>query len=185
MEPPPELAEAWRVYEALAALAGLAAADRFYLAELLPRELAYLKARRAPDRRYAASLHTLGESAEAVVIAAHLLGARQVVLLASPRTESNVPRVAGLLPGVRVAHRRVDPEDLDAVLAAALEAARDLPRPLAVDMTGGTKVMAAAMALAAERLQADLYYLASQHKTRYRRPLPGSERLVLVRNITG
>lgn len=183
MEVPPELREPWALYAALFRQVGPEVAGRFYLAELLPRELAYLKAHHPPLPAYAASLHTLGASPEVPVLVAELLGVEQVFLLATERTQDQVPRVQALLPGVEVEAVRVPADDLDLIVDAAVAAAQKLPRPLALDMTGGTKVMAAAMALAAERLGADLYYLASRSAKELRRPVPGSERLVLVRNF--
>ena len=182
---PPQLELPWQLFQALYVRDPEAAHD-FYLAEILPRELEILKeayGREHPDPpRYASSIHTLGQSVEAPVIAAWLLGVRAVHLLATERTLPGVETIKQLLPEVRVSHSLVPAEDMDAVARAAEAAAARLPGPLALDMTGGTKVMAAGMALAAERLGAALYYVASRSKSEYRRPLPGSERLVLVRN---
>ena len=117
------------------------------------------------------------------MLVARLLGVRRVFLLASERTEAQAAEVLALLPGLEVHHARIPADDLEAILHEALRVGRRLEGPLALDMTGGTKVMAAAMALAAERLGADLYYLASRSAKALRRPVPGSERLVLVRNF--
>ena len=183
MEVPSELREPWALYQALFRRVGATAADRFYLAEVLPRELAYLKSHHPPLRAYAASLHALGASPEVPVLVARLLNVRTVFLLTTERTHVQVPVVRALLPDLEVRESKVPADELELVLARAIAAARVLARPLAVDMTGGTKVMAVAMALAAERLGADLYYLSSQSAKGFRRPLPGSERLVLVRNF--
>jgi len=185
MEVPPQLELPWQLFKALY-VKDPEAANLFYLAEVLPRELRLLKEafqREHPGApQYASSIHTLGQSVEAPVIAAWLLGVQAMHLLATERTLPGVETIKQLLPEVRVSHSLVPAEDLDAVAKAAEEAAQRLPGPLALDMTGGTKVMAAGMTLAAERLGAALYYVASRSKSEFRRPLPGSERLVLVRN---
>ena len=180
---PPELRESWALYQALFRRVGPKAADRFYLAEVLPRELAYLENHHPPLPTYAASLHTLGSSPEAPVLVARLLKVRTVFLLVTERTRAQVPVVRTLLPDLEVREAEVPSDELEPIFERAVAVARGLARPLAVDMTGGTKVMAAAMVLAAERLGVDLYYLSSQAAKVFRRPVPGSERLVLVRNF--
>ena len=181
MRLPPELALPWRIYQAIYPK-DHEAAELFYLAEILPRELAVLRRTHQDLPTYASTIHTLGQSIEAPVITAALLGARRVHLLATEATAPLVERLRLLLPHAEITHSLILHDELDAVVQAASQAAAALPHPLALDMTGGTKVMAAGMALAAEKVKADLYYLSGGGKQNpYRRPLPASERLVLVR----
>lgn len=115
-----------------------------------------------------------------------LVKPRRVFFLCSPKTEK-------LIESIRV-HTGMDAHCLDrdfvekddalpiyqAVHAAFQKEENRLGRAprVAIDMTGGTKLMGAGCAMAGVLLKADIYYVAGDFDPVSRRPIPGTERLV-------
>jgi hypothetical protein len=80
-----------------------------------------------------------------------------------------------------------DPHGVYRVVKDVLDSMRseDGQRPYVVlDITGGRKVMSAAAALAAWQLNLALCYVEADYDPRLRRPVPGSDRLLVLGNPT-
>jgi hypothetical protein len=177
--------KAWQSFVEQYTKGDVEAAQAFYLAEVWPRLVeAWRRAPRGevPSAPYPASVHTLGTSPEAAVLAALALGAKEVHLLHTADTARHLPFVAEWTGAKVVPHEidREDPTPLYRVVRAIVAAAGG---PVALDMTGGTKVMSAALAavgfvLRSEGHGVDVYYVSNdRYEPRVRRPVAGTERL--------
>ncbi len=160
-------------------------AQAFYLAEIWPRLVAAWKAAprgEVPKAPYPVSVHTLGTSPEAAVLAALAFGSREVHLLHTPDTEKHLSFVAEWT-GAQVVPHEIDREDPRPLYRAVRAIASKTEGPLALDMTGGTKVMSAALAAVGFVLHAsgrpvEVYYVSNdRYEPRVRRPVAGTERL--------
>ena len=179
------LEEVWNAFVAQYTKGDVEQAQRYYQAEVWPRLVeAWRRAPRGevPPEPYPVSVHTLGTSPEAAVLAAIALEAGEVHLLHTPDTAKHLPFVAEWT-GARVVGHEVDREDPTPLYSTVRAIAEEHEAPLALDMTGGTKVMSAALAAVGFVLRAsgrvlDVYYVSNdQYDPRVRRPVAGTERL--------
>jgi len=89
-----DLAQAWETFVELYTKGDVEKAQAFYQAEVWPKLVAAWKAAprgEVPTTPYPTSVHTLGTSPEAAVLAAIALGAKEVHLLHTPDTEKHIP----------------------------------------------------------------------------------------------
>jgi CRISPR-associated protein (TIGR02710 family) len=165
-------------------------AEQFYREHVFPLVLRLARERQAEASRsgYDLLISSVGTSPEPVILSIHLLQPQRSFLLYTSDSEKYLPyivEVSGLKPDV-YDKRQVEKDDPVSIYAAVHQAVQQARRRLgrdprvAVDLTGGTKVMSAGCALAAGFLAADIYYVASDYDSLRRRPEPGSEKLVRV-----
>jgi CRISPR-associated protein (TIGR02710 family) len=173
-------------------------ATRFYLDELLDdvaeRALRHGSSRPHPPVRLLISL--AGFSPITTVLVYRLLKPQRMLVITSQNARSSIDVIGaevvgdGRLRYQDFRHEPVVPTDpLGIYRAVRAELERletlDEEKPYAViDITGGRKVMSAAAALAAWQLGLDLCYIDSDYDPVRLRPLPGSDRLLLLDNPT-
>lgn len=144
------------------------------------------------QQRYLASFHTVGTTAEPVILSVRALDADKVYLLHTKDTEKvcgrierelgwGVERIKTLLVG------RSDPEDIYRQVRQKVD---EIPPDAAIafDPTGGTKAMVAGLAmfafsLAEEGRTAHVYYVDNEeYDDELRRPVAGTEFLKRLEN---
>jgi len=182
-----DLREAWDKYVELFAKGDIHEAQRFYLEEIWPKVVAQWRERPrgdVPENPVGLSVHTLGTSPEAAVLAALAFKSREVHLLYTADTKKHLAFVESWVDAPVIGHLvdRENPEQIYNALHALVEGRDSVPF-VALDMTGGTKVMSAALAAAGFVLRAsgrpiDVFYVSNdQYEPIVRRPVAGSERL--------
>lgn len=173
-------------------------ATRFYLDQMLDevveRALLHSSSRPHPPVRLLISL--AGFSPVTTVLVYRLLKPQRMLVVTSQNARSSVDVIGeqvvgdGRLRYQDFRHAPVVPTDplgIYRVVRSELEELEKLDeeKPYAViDITGGRKVMSAAAALAAWQLGLDLCYIDSDYDPVRLRPLPGSDRLLLLDNPT-
>jgi CRISPR-associated protein (TIGR02710 family) len=171
---------------------------RFYLDELLDDAVKRALAR--SDPRPAQPVHLLislsGFSPLTTILAYELLRPEQLLVLFSEDTRAGIDSIADHVvrrSGLRYSDfmsrpcTPTDPHSIYRVVKEVLDSIRfpDGRRPFVVlDITGGRKVMSAAAALAAWQLNLTLCYVEADYDPRLRRPVPGSDRLLVLGNPT-
>jgi hypothetical protein len=171
---------------------------RFYLDELLDEAVTRALAR--SDHHLAQPVRLLislsGFSPLTTILAYEVLRPEQLLVLFSEDNRSGIDSIADHVvgrSGLRYSNFMArpcvptDPHGVYRVVKEELESMRspDGQRPYAIlDITGGRKVMSAAAALAAWQLNLDLCYVEADYDPRLRRPVPGSDRLLVLGNPT-
>lgn len=182
------LEKAWETFVELYTKGDVEEAQTFYQEHLWPLLVAKWQHEPQgdlPQESFPISVHTLGTSPEAAVLAALALGSQEVHLLHTPDTEKHLPFVARWT-GAKVIGHPVDREDPKPIYAVAQRLAQENRGPLAFDITGGTKVMSAALMavgfmLAREGHPIEVYYVSNErYEPKVRRPVAGTERLKRV-----
>jgi CRISPR-associated protein (Cas_Cas02710) len=160
-----------------------AARQAFYDTQIFPLVLEGFKDQGA--RAYDVSLHTLGTSAEPVILAAHALGAKKVILLGTVQTLGVTGRIQTWLPDRDLIALEADRVEANSLYTAVNRELERVPvnASVAIDITGGTKAMVAALSMLAVRLSeqrmVDVYYVNNEAwDSDLRMPKPGGERLV-------
>ncbi|WP_204027772.1 hypothetical protein [Sinosporangium siamense] len=137
-----------------------------------------------------------GFSPLTTIIAFKALNPRRLLVVSSETAADSIDVIAGCLVGPGglrprdFTHRScvpTDPLGIYRILKEELGRAHPVggARPYAIiDITGGRKVMSAAAALAAWQLGLDLCYIDSEYDAVRHRPVPGSDRLLLLDNPT-
>jgi Csm6 HEPN domain len=172
-------------------------ATRFRFEAMLPeiirraRENSRATARPAVDLLVSLS----GFSPAATILAYELLEPARLFVISSLGTDRSIDVIhehlvrPGKLPARNFRHQPCDGTDPLAIYrlvkdeVAAATAATDRPAAI-IDITGGKKVMSAAAALVAWRLDLRLCYVDSAYDPELRQPVPGSERLLILENPT-
>jgi len=183
-----KLQEAWEKFVEAYTTGDVEKAQAFYQEEVWPRLVEDW--RRTPrgdlaGRPFALSIHTLGTSPEAAVLAAIAFQSKEVHLLHTPDTARHLEFVARWT-GAEVVGHEVDREDPRPIYRVTRSLVAEAGEPVALDMTGGTKVMGAALAaigfvLAVGGHPIEVYYVSNdRYEPRVRRPVAGSERLKRV-----
>jgi hypothetical protein len=171
---------------------------RFYLDEMLDDVIARAATRsdRLPGSPVTLLISLCGFSPQTTVIAYELLQPERLVVVSSATAPESIDVIADHVVGkrgMRYSHFRhspcnpTDPLDIYKIVKAELDKlqAEDGQRPTAIiDITGGRKVMSAAAALAAWQLELGLCYVDSDFDPVARRPIPGSDRLLILDNPT-
>jgi hypothetical protein len=133
-----------------------------------------------------------GFSPETTILAFELLQPNRLMIIGSESTEKSFDQINEVLklPLSRLIPKLVDPIDPLRIYQFVREAAQSAPsrdgsRPrIMIDITGGKKVMSACAALAAAQLDLPLCYIDSRFDSEFRQSVPGTERLVVVKNPT-
>lgn len=171
---------------------------RFYLDELLDEAVKRALAR--SDHHPTQPVHLLislsGFSPLTTILAYELLRPEQLLVLFSEDTRASIDSIADHVvgrSGLRFSNFMArpclptDPHGVYRIVKEELESLRspDGQRPYVIlDITGGRKVMSAAAALAAWQLNLALCYVEGDYDPRLRRPVPGSDRLLVLGNPT-
>jgi hypothetical protein len=171
---------------------------RFYVDELLDEAVKRAVAR--SDPRPAQPVRLLislsGFSPLTTILAYELLRPERLLVLFSEETRAGIDSIADHVVGRSGLRYRdfmprpcipTDPHGVYRVVKEELDGIRspDGQRPYVVlDITGGRKVMSAAAALAAWQLDLTLCYVEAEYDPRLRRPVPGSDRLLVLGNPT-
>jgi len=170
-------------------------ATRFWITEMLPAsvERARKNSPGVPPPTVDVLISLVGFSPETTVFAYELLRPTWLVAIYSEEAGGSIDLIGEALAG-RIAishfqHRRcspVKPTDIYSIVKQAVEEHRQggsAPRVI-IDITGGKKVMTASAALAASQLDLPMCYIDSVYDPERRRPVPGSERILIVDNPT-
>jgi len=182
------LEKAWKTYVELYSKGDVEKAQSFYQEKLWPSLVTKWRENPqgdVPQRPFSKSVHTLGTSPEAAVLAALALRSQEVHLLHTEDTEKHLPFVARWT-GAKVIGHPVDREDPRPIYQAVRKLAEEGQSPLALDITGGTKVMSAALmavgfVLAKEEHPIEVYYVSNErYEPKVRRPVAGTEKLKRV-----
>lgn len=142
--------------------------------------------------KYVASFHSVGTTPEPVILSILAINAEKVFLLHTKETSGECDRIAGEL-GLSVSRvglieiQKADVEDIyKKVRDKVTLFSRD--KRLAVDLTGGTKAMAAGLAMIAltmaqEGYPIDIFYVDNQgYDKELRRPVAGTEYIRRLEN---
>lgn len=162
--------------------------DQYYRSRIFPKlreRLMETHAHQFSDE-YDLLISALGTAPEPLMITITLLKPRRVVFLCDAQTEQFIEVIRDLtgLDAQCIHKHFIEKHDAlpiyEAVHAAVQEEARRLGRTprIAIDMTGGTKLMGAGCAMAGVLIGADIYYVAGDFDNVYRRTVPGTERLI-------
>ncbi len=170
------------------------AALLFYFDNVLPMVVANLE--KCPQqielRKLGCSIlvSTMGFSPETTVLAASVLRPERLVIIVSQQSQSALDLAIAhlvkneILPFSAIRVEDVDPTDTDGIYSAIrrhfVQTAHS-GAPI-MDVTGGKKVMSATAAIAAWELKIPLCYVEGVYDQALRRPQPGSEKIVLLRN---
>lgn len=170
---------------------------RFYLDELLAETVERASARSDQPARPVSLLISLsGFSPLTTILAYELLRPRRLLVLFSEDNRAGIDSIADHVVGTSglrysdFTPRQCVPTDPHGVYRVVKEEldttySADGERPYVVlDITGGRKVMSAAAALAAWQLNLALCYVEGDYDPRLRRPVPGSDRLLILGNPT-
>lgn len=166
-------------------------AEALYTSTIWPPMYAAWRAKASDPQLppFAISVHTLGDSPQAVALAASRLAAAEVLVLYSERTKVHLPWLEQQL-GRRVDGVQVSANDTTDIYREVQKVARRYTgRPLAFDSTGGTKAMvaglsAAAFTLSGRGFDVRVFYIEVRREPggQLPRPIPGTERLVELTN---
>ncbi|MBT9281098.1 MAG: TIGR02710 family CRISPR-associated protein [Hydrogenibacillus schlegelii] len=142
--------------------------------------------------RYAASFHTVGTTPEPIILSILAIDAEKVFLLHTSDTLKECDRIATelKLPVSRVGLIEIQKADVEDIYKKVRDkvAAFSRDQRLAVDLTGGTKAMAAGLAMIAltmaqEGHPIDIFYVDNQGYDReLRRPIAGTEYIRRLEN---
>lgn len=171
---------------------------RFYLDEMLDEAVRRARARsdHLPTQPVRLLISLSGFSPLTTILAYELLRPEQLLVLFSEDTRSGIDSIADHVvrrSGLRYSNFMprscvpTDPHSVYRVVKEVLDsvASPDGTRPyVMLDITGGRKVMSAAAALAAWQLRLALCYVEGDYDPRLRRPVPGSDRLLVLGNPT-
>jgi CRISPR-associated protein (TIGR02710 family) len=157
------------------------------LDEVVPRERAKMGLS-GDEAGYEVMVLPLGTSPEPLIISLAVWRPRRVLLLPTAQSRPLVERVrreAGLSEE-QVDVREVLPNDPLPLYTEIRNAYQRWGRPDrgAVDITGGTKVMAAGSGMAASALKFDVVYVWGKERylEQYRHPEPGTEKVMRIEN---
>lgn len=171
---------------------------RFYLDEMLDEAVRWARARsdHLPTQPVRLLISLSGFSPLTTILAYELLRPEQLLVLFSKDTRSGIDTIADHVvgrSGLRYSNFMprscvpTDPHSVYRVVKEVLDGvvSPDRKRPyVMLDITGGRKVMSAAAALAAWQLRLALCYVEGDYDPRLRRPVPGSDRLLVLGNPT-
>lgn len=161
----------------------VAAADMFYDAVVLPLVAQNFIARyKDKTAGYKTLFLTLGTSWQPLALSILLHRPQIVIFLAT----GDVAQSAGIIidfvnmPQIKYEIKIVDKGDSNKLLqnVSAVYEALDDKKSVCMDITGGTKAMAAAAAMMAEHLGIDVFYIENKFLPLLRKPEPGTEVLV-------
>lgn len=163
-------------------------AEDFYDQEIMPllSEVFTYRERSKVRKQYDLLILSLGFSYQPLALCISILKPRRVLFLPSPDTREFMDLVIETtkLKPSQYTYREVDPANTADIYQAVKEVYEEWGRPanVAVDPTGGTKAMAAGIAMAGVMIGADLVYVNSKYSPALRRPEPGSEHLTYLVN---
>jgi hypothetical protein len=170
-------------------------ATRFWIANMLPQSVERARGNSTghlpPKVDVLVSL--VGFSPETTVFAYELLQPTWLVAVYSEEAVGSIDLIGEALrdrlPLSHFDHRRcspVKPTDIYGIVKRAVEEHRHggADPQVIIDITGGKKVMTASAALAASQLDLPMCYIDSDYDPELRRPVPGSERILIVDNPT-
>ncbi|MEM3486543.1 MAG: TIGR02710 family CRISPR-associated CARF protein [Candidatus Methanomethyliaceae archaeon] len=151
---------------------------------VVPRERNKLKLTDGPG--YEGLILSLGQSPEPLAISIAVWQPQRILLLVTKESRTFLDRVLEL---ARIPYSKVDVQEIDSVDTNRfyIEVKKayqrwDRPTNVAIDITGGTKAMVAAAALAANVLKFDVVYVKSEYLKEYGHPEPGTETVVRLDN---
>jgi CRISPR-associated protein (TIGR02710 family) len=184
------LRQLWQQYKELWQQGNRSEADKFYNEQIWPLTKEGFSDR--GEAAYVASFHTVGTSAEPVILSARAIDAEKIFLLHTKDTERLCRRIEDELGwGVdrikTLEVGRSSPEDIYRQVRQQVNRL-DHARPLAFDPTGGTKAMVAGLAMFAfslteEGRTAHVYYVDNEeYDDELRRPVAGTEFLKRLEN---
>jgi len=164
-------------------------AEAFYLDRIMPllKEVFVEREGHKVHREYEGLIMSVGDSYPPLVLSVVTLRPRRVCFLYTEQTEPYLDTIV-ILTGLRPSQydkKKVVKDDALGIYQAIKDVYESWGRPasVAVDFTGGTKVMSTGAAMAGVIINADFVYIASsRYSSRLRRPYPGSESLEFISN---
>ncbi len=164
-------------------------AQRVYEEKIFPlvkRDFLQQASELLSGKRYRYLILTAGKTPEPLVLSVSAFNPAKVYFLYTKGSEVTVERVVEdcSLSFRQVEKRMVSPWDARDVYAAVHDIVKEIGgvRDLAIDITGGTKVMVGGCCMAAALLKADIFYVESEFGWCLGKSKPGTERLTRLRN---
>ena len=179
-------------------------ATRYYFEAMMEDIVAAAQQRWAVDRREDLALDCdllismSGFSPATTILAYRLLKPRRIFVVSSENAQDGIDIIHRFIVGTSpdrlpprcFHHQTCDPTQPHAIYRLVKEELERLKSPASkdgrskaiIDLTGGKKVMSAAAALVAWRLDLRLCYIDSEFDPGLRQPRPGTERMILLDN---
>ena len=163
-------------------------AGEYYDQHILPRVKEEFVANNSPRQKYDGLILTVGGSPEPVILSICAIKSKKIGLICNERRKKSIDRIiketdlqASDLVG---AGCEVDGSNTIEIYKAIMDfyAKWNEPKKIALGITGGTKVMSSAAAMAGAILGADIYYVDAKAKNILGKPVPRSEYLRLLNN---
>lgn len=161
----------------------LAKADDFFDFKLMPSSIELFSERYAAYDQYDGMIFTVGTSWQPMALCISALKPHKICFICTEQTKRQINRLeqfidlAGFDYNVEIIDRS-SADDIYRIANKTFESWGTDKSSYAVDITGGTKAMASSLAMYAAVNGYDVIYVESTYLPLYRRPLPGSEKLV-------
>lgn len=163
-------------------------AGEYYDQHILPRVKKEFIANNSPRQKYDGLILTVGGSPEPVILSICAIKSKKIGLICTEGRKKSIDRI------VKETHLQasdlvssgceVDGSNTIEIYKAIMDfyAKWNEPKKIALGITGGTKVMSSAAAMAGAILGADIYYVHTETKNILNKPVPRSEYLRLLYN---
>ncbi|WP_027406656.1 hypothetical protein [Anaerovibrio sp. RM50] len=161
----------------------LTKADDYFDFELMPSSIELFSKRYSCNERYDGMIFTVGTSWQPMALCISALKPQRICFICTEQTGNQIARLEKFIDlaafdyGVEIIDKS-SAEDIYHIANKTFESWGVDNHKFAVDITGGTKAMASALAMYAAVNGHDVFYVESTYLPLYRRPLPGSEKLV-------
>ena len=161
----------------------LAKADDYFDFELMPSSIESFSKKFAVDSPYSGMLFTVGTSWQPLALCISALKPPRICFICTGQTINQIRRLEKFVDLSNYEYivetiERSSAGDLYYIADKVLNSWKVNGHRYAVDITGGTKAMASSLAMYAAVNDYDVFYVESTYLPLYRRPLPGSEKLV-------
>ena len=163
-------------------------ADEYYDQHILPRVKEEFVANNSPRQKYDGLILTVGGSPEPVILSICAIKSKKIGLICNESRRKSIDRIVKetdlRVSDLVSAGCEVDGSDTIEIYKAIMDfyAKWNEPKKIALGITGGTKVMSSAAAMAGAILGADIYYVDAKAKNILGKPVPCSEYLHLLDN---
>ncbi|MFC2146297.1 hypothetical protein ACFLRT_02945 [Acidobacteriota bacterium] len=171
------------------------AAEAYYFEKIMPAILPMMRTRMSNEVKWEGLVSLLGFTPETVVLTAHLIEPKSILIMHTKETENLIGTIKKYLPSyvekiesIRFLH---DDQNQDDIFRAFNLALRKLngSKSIAIELTGGKKTMsvqvasaAVAVSYATKRNYDVLYIDYDDYMPEYRKPRPESSRLSILPN---
>ena len=161
----------------------LAKADDFFDFKLMPSSIELFSKRYADNSKYDGLIFTVGTSWQPMALCISALKPRKVCFICTEQTQNQIQRLEKFIDLGNCEYtveliERSAASDIYDIADKTFKAWGQTDLRYAVDITGGTKAMSSSLAMYAAVNKYDVFYVESTYMPLYRRPMPGSEKLI-------